>query len=154
VLVLFFLTVAGETTRAGETKEVTTITKDWWYETGPIELGVLFENTGSVHLNPYGELSVTNMFNEEVGFVKIEPWFVLPASLRLREITWNREFLFGRYVVTARINRGYDDVIDEVTTSFWVLPWKIVGGIFIAFFIIIFSVRAFLRTFEFKRKDS
>ncbi|NCT02032.1 hypothetical protein GW766_02155, partial [Candidatus Parcubacteria bacterium] len=80
--------------------------------------------------------------------------FVLPASLRLREITWNREFLFGRYVVTARINRGYDDVIDEVTTSFWVLPWKIVGGIFIAFFIIIFSVRAFLRTFEFKRKDS
>lgn len=149
---LFFLTVAGETTRSGETKEVTTIADNLWYETGPIELGILFENTGSVHLNPYGELSITNMFGEEVGFVEIEPWFVLPASLRLREIAWDREFLLGRYTVTARINRGYDDVVDEVSTTFWVLPWKIVTGIFVVFFIIMFSLRAFFRTFEFKRK--
>lgn len=151
---LFFLTVAGETVRAGETKEITMITNDWWYEKGPIELGILFENTGSVHLNPYGELSIKNMFGEEVGFVTIEPWFVLPASLRLREITWNREFLLGRYTVTAKINRGYDDVVDEVATTFWVLPWKIVGGIFLVLFIVVFSFRAFFRTFEFKRKGS
>jgi len=149
---LFFLTVAGETVRAGETKEVSTITKDWWYEEGPIELGILYENTGSIHLNPYGEVSITNMFGEEVGFVELEPWFVLPASLRLREITWDREFLLGRYTVTARVNRGYDDIVDEVSTTFWVMPWKIVSGIFVILFIIVFSLRAFFRTFEFKRK--
>jgi hypothetical protein len=151
---LFFLTIQGETTSEGQTLSIDTIGDSWWYEEGPIELGVLYENTGSVHLNPYGEISVKNMFGEEIGFVELEPWFVLPESLRLREITWDREFLLGHYTVEASINRGYEDIIDTVNVSFWVLPWKIVGAIFIVLFIIFFSMRAFFRTFEFKRKGS
>ena len=149
---LFFLTVRGDANTEGQTLSVSTLDDRWWYESGPVQLGILYENTGSLHVNPYGELSITNMFGEEVGFVELEPWFVLPTSLRVREITWDREFLLGRYTVTARVNRGYDDIVDEVTTTFWVLPWKIVGGMFLVLFIIIFSVRAFFRTFEFKRK--
>ncbi|MBP6881544.1 MAG: hypothetical protein KBC35_02880 [Candidatus Pacebacteria bacterium] len=149
---LFFVTVAGDVVRGGETKSIQAITDKWWYEEGPIDLGILYENTGSIHLNPYGELSIKNMFGEEVGFVELDPWFVLPQALRLREVSWDREFLLGRYTVTAKINRGYDDIVDEVATSFWVLPWKIVGGVFFVLFVIIFSLRAFFRTFEFKRK--
>lgn len=149
---LFFITVTGEVEKSGETKDVHIINDGWWHEEGPIDVGILYENTGSVHLNPYGELSIKNMFGEEVGFVELEPWFVLPKSLRVREIEWDREFLLGRYTATAKINRGYEDVVDELSVSFWVLPWKIVGGIFLAIFIIIFSLRAFFRTFEFKRK--
>jgi hypothetical protein len=151
---LFFLTVAGEVTKSGSTKSVDTIGDQWWYESGPIDMGILYENTGSIHLNPYGEISITNLFGEEVGFVQLEPWFVLPQSLRIREVAWDREFLLGRYTVTARINRGYDDIVDEVSTTFWVLPWKIVGGMFLVLFIILFSLRAFFRTFEFKRKGA
>jgi ABC-type multidrug transport system permease subunit len=92
------------------------------------------------------------MFGEEVGFVELEPWFVLPKSLRTRELAWDREFLFGRYTVKAKINRGYDNVIDEVSTTFWVLPWKIMLGTFATLFFIIFVIRAFFRNFEFKRK--
>lgn len=151
---LIFLTVSGDISRSGETKEVALVDDKWWYESGPINIGILYENTGSVHVNPYGEVSVTNMFGEEVGFVELEPWFVLPQSLRLRELTWDREFLLGRYTITARVNRGYEDVVDEVTVSFWVLPWKIVAGVFFVLFIVIFGIRAFFRTFEFKRKGS
>lgn len=150
---LFFIRVRGDAVTQGETKEVSLLNDKRWYESGPIEMGILYENTGSVHVNPYGELSVTNMFGEEVGFVELEPWFVLPSSLRVREITWDREFLLGRYKVTARVNRGYDDIVDEVTTTFWVLPWKIVGGVFLVLFLVIFGIRAFFRTFEFKRKS-
>ncbi|MEY3783757.1 MAG: hypothetical protein RLZZ230_79 [Candidatus Parcubacteria bacterium] len=149
---LFFLRVKGEAKTEGKTLSLTTIDNKWWYEKGPIELGVLYENTGSVHVNPYGELSIKNMFGEEVGFVELEPWFVLPGSLRIRDVTWDREFLLGRYTVTAKVNRGYEDVIDEVSVSFWVLPWKIVGGIFLILFFIIFIMKAFFRRFEFKRK--
>jgi hypothetical protein len=149
---LFFIRVAGEVETGGETKDLSLINGKWWYEKGPIEFGVLYENTGSVHLNPYGEISITNMFGEQVGFVELEPWFVLPQSLRLREISWDREFLLGRYTATAQVNRGYSDLVDEYSVSFWVLPWKIVGGIFLIIFIIIFTIRAFFRTFEFKRK--
>jgi hypothetical protein len=149
---LFFVTVKGDVERGGIAKSITTVGNKWWYEEGPINLGILYENTGSVHLNPYGEVSVKNMFGEEVGFIELEPWFVLPKSLRNREITWDRELLLGRYTVTAKINRGYDDVIDEVSTSFWVVPWKVLVGIFVGLFVIIFALRTFFRTFEFSRK--
>ena len=149
---LFFLRVAGEAVTEGKTVDISLIDDKWWYEKGPVNLGILYENTGSVHVNPYGELSIKNMFGEEVGFVELEPWFVLPTSLRLREVTWDREFLLGRYTVTAKVNRGYDDIVDEVTVSFWVLPWKVVGGLFLVLFIVLFTIRAFFRTFEFKRK--
>ena len=149
---LFFVTVKGVTEVSGQTNSVTTLGNKWWYEEGPIELGILYENTGSVHVNPYGEISVTNVFGEEVGFIELEPWFVLPKSLRNREVTWDREFLLGRYTVTAKVNRGYEDTVDEVSTTFWVLPWRIVGGAFLIIFVVIFGFRAFFRNFEFTRK--
>lgn len=149
---LMFLKVKGETKVEGKTIDLTLVNDKWWYEKGPIEMGILYENTGSVHVNPYGELSITNMFGEQVGYVELEPWFVLPNSLRVREITWDREFLLGRYTVKAQVNRGYEDIVDEVSVTFWVMPWKIVGGVFFVLFIIIFSIKAFFRTFEFKRK--
>jgi hypothetical protein len=149
---LFFVTVAGDAVRAGSTTGIRTLNNKWWYEKGPINLGITYENAGSVHVNPYGEISITNMFGEEVGFVELQPWFVLPQSLRTRDVAWDREFLLGRYTVTAKINRGYDDVIDEVATTFWVLPWKPVLGTFVILFIIIFALRTFFRTFEFSRK--
>lgn len=150
---LFFLTIKGDVETSGETKSLNTTSGKWWYEKSPINLSVLYENTGSVHLNPYGELRIKNLFGEEVGYVELEPWFVLPKSLRSRDIVWEREMLFGRYTATAQINRGYDDIVDEVSVTFWVLPWKVFLGLFLFIFVIIFSFRAFFRTFEFKRKN-
>jgi hypothetical protein len=72
--------------------------------------------------------------------------------LRLREFSWDREWLLGRYTATAYINRGYDDIVDEVSVSFWVLPWKVVGGTFLVIFIVLFTLRTFFRTFEIKRR--
>ncbi|MCA9367309.1 DUF916 domain-containing protein [Candidatus Kaiserbacteria bacterium] len=149
---LLFITIGGEQLHVGETTDFKTIPKKWWYESGPINFGIVYENTGSVHVNPYGELSIRNMLGEEVGYRELEPWFVLPQSLRTREIEWDREFLLGRYVATVKVNRGYDDIVDERTVVFWVLPWKIVGGIFIAIFVVFFLIRLFFQTFEFKRK--
>ena len=149
---LFFITVPGDIKKGGELKDFSLINKQLWYESGPINMAILYENTGSVHLNPYGEIRIKNLFNEEVGFLELEPWFALPGSLRSREVSWNRPMLFGRYTVTASINRGYDDVVDEKTLTFWVLPWKIMGGAFLVLFLVIFSIRFFFRNFEFRRR--
>ncbi len=149
---LFFITVPGDVKRGGEFKDFSLINEKLWYESGPIDMALLYENTGSIHLNPYGEIRIKNLFDEEVGFVELEPWFSLPGSMRSREVSWDRELLLGRYTVTASINRGYDDIVDEKTLTFWVLPWKFIGGIFAVLFIIIFCIRFFFRTFEFKRR--
>lgn len=152
--VLLFITVPGDVVKSGITRSLSLIGKPWWFEKGPVRFGIAYENTGSLHLNPYGELRITNMFGEEVGYQKLDPWFVLPKSLRTREVEWNREFLLGRYVAEVHVNRGYDDIIDIEKVVFWVLPWKIVAGTFVGLFIIFFCIRFFLRTFEFKRKGT
>ncbi len=93
------------------------------------------------------------MFGEEVGQLQLEPWFVLPESTRLREVSWSREFLFGMYTATVYVNRSYGDAIDEMSFTFWILPWKPVAGAFVVLFLVFFTIRAFFRTFEFKRKE-
>ncbi len=147
-----FLTVEGDISRSGETIDLSTLPSQWWYQSGPIKLAIAYENTGTIHVNPYGELTIANVFGEEVGRVEMEPWFVLPQSIRTREVTWDREFLFGRYTAKATVNRGYDDILDTVEVTFWVLPWKLLLLIFGVVFMVVFLIRLFLKTFEFKRK--
>lgn len=149
---LFFVTIAGETNREGKLLDFTTIPESKWFEQGPINFGILFENTGSVHLAAYAKISIINILGDEVGYLELDPWFALPNSQRLREVSWNNTNLFGRYTATLELNRGYNNVIDTMTVSFWVLPWKIVLGIFTAVFIVLFLIRTFFKNFEFKRK--
>ncbi len=149
---LFFVTIPGEVEHKGALTEFATIGKQRFFGNGPVTFGILFENTGSIHLAPYGEVRITNMLGDEVGAVDLEPWFILPKSERLREISWNREFLFGRYTATAQINRSYDNVVDTASFTFWILPWKTLTVGFLVVFAILFVIRAFFRNFEFKRK--
>jgi len=150
---LFFITVPGDIARSGELKDFTTIPPHkMLYGGGPVRFSLLYENTGSIHLNPYGEIRITNMLGQEVGFLELEPWFALPQSLRFREVSWNREFLMGRYTVTAHINRGYGNIIDTMELHFWVIPWKIALVVFGTLFAVFYLIRVFFRRFEFKRK--
>jgi hypothetical protein len=149
---LFFITVPGEAERNSSLVSFSTTNDQWWFSKGPIPLGLTYENKGSIHLNPYGEVRVTNIFGNEVGYVELDPWFVLPKSIRTRDITWESEFLLGRYSVTASINRGYDNHIDTKTIHIWVIPWQLLVTVFGVLFVIIFLFRWFFNKFEFKRK--
>lgn len=149
---LFFITVPGAVEKSGEMVDFSTVPPKTFFTEGPITMGVLFENTGSMHLNPYGSITVHNFLGEEVGFVEIDPWFVMPESLRLREVTWDREILLGRYTITAEINRGYDDIIDTKVIHIWVLPWQVLLGVFVAVFLLFVIIKFITSRFEFKRK--
>ena len=151
---LFFITVPGASEKKGAVTDFSTIPNKFFFTKGPITMGILFENTGSIHLGPYGEVKVQNMLGEEVGFVEIEPWFVLPKSMRLRELTWDREMLLGRYTITANINRGYDDVIDTKVIHVWVLPWQFMLTVFGVLVMIFILFKFITSRFEFKRKPS
>jgi len=149
---LFYVKTPGDIERSGSLLDVVTIPNKAFYLEGPIDMGIVYENTGSVHLNPYGNVSITNLLGEPVGQVELSPWFVLPGSVKTREISWNREFLMGRYTVTADIERGYDDLVDTQTLVFWVFPWKLLSMVFAGVFIFFLILRFLLRNFEFKRR--
>lgn len=107
----------------------------------PVSFQLLYENNGTVHENPNGFIHVKNIFGSEIADLEVEPWFILPDSLRVRELTWNTPFLFGRYVATAEIKRGYGDFVDTASIVFWVIPWKIIVLVFITIIIIVSIIR-------------
>ncbi|HLP44268.1 MAG TPA: hypothetical protein VK145_03255 [Candidatus Nanoarchaeia archaeon] len=150
--VLFFVKVPGDVEEEGQLTGFNTLNGQKIFGKGPITLRLLYENNGSVYVNPYGEIRIKNMIGQEVGMVEVDPWFSLPQSIRMREITWNRPFLFGRYTATASINRGYDNIVDTLDVSFWVIPWKIALGILACLFVLIMALRFIITRFEIKRK--
>lgn len=149
---LFFVRVKGEVSEDGSLKEFKTVEN--YYEKGPIPFELVFENNGSVHLTPYGMIEIFNLLGKKVGEVEIDSYFAMPDSLRSREVTWDKGFLFGKYTALASINRGYQDIIDQETIEFWVIPWKIILSGIVLFFLIIWFFRLIATRFEIKRKTT
>jgi len=149
---LFFVTTPGEIERKGKLQKFSTIGDRMFFSEGPIDFGVVMENTGSVHITPSGDVRIYNMTGAEVGSVTLPSWFVMPSSLRVREISWNREFLVGKYTAVATIDRGYDNIIDEQSYSFWVIPLKPIGLIFLGLFLFFLLIRFVFSKFEFRVK--
>lgn len=154
IAVLFFVTTPGELDQSGKFIDFTTVPDKTYFTAAPITFGLLYENTGTVHTNPAGEISITNLFGQEVGYLEVPPWFALPQSLRLREVDWNRETLLGRYTAKARVYRGYDDIIDSKTITFWVIDWRIVSAIAISIVILFLIIRFISKRFTLVRRDS
>ena len=132
---LFFITVKGDTISDGSLKDFKT--EKGFYESGPINFNITSQNNGSIYLSPYGTIEVRNILGQKIDERQVDPWFVMPASTREREIKWNSNFLFGRYTATLLMNRGYKDVVDSKSISFWVIPWKIISIILIGLILVI-----------------
>jgi hypothetical protein len=149
---LYFIRVKGEVEEDGFLKELRLKRKKKFFEQGPISFELLFENNGNVHLMPYGGIEIFNVLGNKVDEIEIEPYFSLPDSLRLREVKWQKGFLFGRYTALASVNRGYQDIIDQESITFWVIPWKIITAGLIGFFLVVWFFRWLFKKFEIKRK--
>ena len=147
---LFFIRVKGDVNENGFLKEFKTTKK--YYEEGPIPFEILFENNGNVHLLPYGIIEIYNTLNKKVDEIELNPWFSLPDSLRSRTVNWDRGFLFGKYKAVASVNRSYQDIIDQKSVEFWVIPWKIILAGLAGLFLIIWFFWWLFSKFEIKRK--
>ncbi len=147
---LFFVRIKGEVVEEGALQDFKTNKN--FYEKGPVTFKVLSENTGNVHLAPYGTIDIKNLLGAQIGQVEIDPWFVMPKSVRTREVKWNTNFLFGKYTAALTLNRGYKDIVDTMQFSFWVIPWKLVLIITIALILVVLLFIWFVSHFELKKK--
>jgi len=148
---LIFVRVKGEVKEEGRLTEFKVDKR--FYEKGPISFALLYENTGNVHLDPYGVIEIKNIFGKKVGEIQLDPWFAMPDSVRLKKVKWEKGFLCGRYSAVAKINRGYKDIIDEKTVSFWVIPWKIIVPGFIVLIAVIWLIIWIATHFEIRKKS-
>ena len=147
---LFFVRVKGDVLENSVLKDFKADKP--FYEAGPVSLFLSCENNGSVHVSPYGLIEVKNIFGKKIDEIEIDPWYVMPDSLRTREIKWSKNMLFGKYTVNLSLNRGYQDIIDKKTISVWIIPWKIVAAISLVLIIIIWLLVWFISRLEIKVK--
>jgi len=146
---LFFVRVSGDALEEGSLKSFNADKN--FYEKGPVSFKIINENTGNVHLSPYGTIDIKNILGSQVGNVELDPWFVMPKSVRTREVKWNSDFLFGRYTAIITLNRGYEDIIDTASFTFWVIPWKLVSIAVIGLILFLLFIIWLVTHLEFKK---
>jgi len=116
----------------------------------PLRMQVAYQNTGSVHLNPYGRVTVRSVFGSTHELI-IDPWAVLPEATRMREINMTESLMPGYYTAHLELNRGYQDIVDEQTVAFFVLPTPVGWTIF--FLVLAFSIWLLRRSLQLSRNS-
>ena len=147
---LFFVRVAGDVAEDGSLKSFKTDKN--FYEQSPINFEIQYENNGSIHENAYGLIEINNFLGKKVEEIRVDPFFAMPDSIRKRSVEFNRKWLIGRYSATLKLNRGYQDIIDEKTVTFWVIPWKLILLLILVIAFIIWLMKKISSKFEIRKK--
>lgn len=151
---LFFVRVNGDVEENGSLIEFSSDKK--FYQEGPIIMKLAFENNGSIYLNPYGSIEVTNFMGANIDRTDIQPFFVMPDAIRQVEFKMDRKLMIGRYKATVYLKRGYDRAMDVKSVVFWVLPWKVLVAALLVIILLVLSLikikKWFKKNFEIKRK--
>lgn len=147
---LFLIRVAGTVVEQGNLSkpEVSRFS-----EYGPIDIGLVFNNEGNVHLKPSGRVIITNILGQAVAEIPVPEWVVLPESSRRNVVKWDSHYLFGRYTARAEIAYGPDGTPIIASTTFWVIPWKIVLAIALGIGLLIAFVSWLVRRKRGTRRD-
>lgn len=154
---LLFVRVNGEAKESGEVEDFSITPTKWIYSPGNVDFQVLFSNTGNVHLAPYGTIEVKNFFGTSIGSVPIDAYYSLPLSKRYRTLSYGTTELFGRYTATLNLNKSFHNPsagnsVETKEISFWVIPFKLLIGIFFGvLFLVLLSVYV-LKNFDIRKK--
>jgi hypothetical protein len=156
---LVLLTVSGKITENLTVQEFSVNhggTTGTVFGSGPVNFVERLKNNGNVHVQPTGQVTVTDMFGKKVGAVNVNspPGNVLPGSIRkfsepLDSSVIGNKKLFGRY--TAKLNVTYGTSKKALTASltFWVIPYRTIAIVIIllvaAFFILRYALRRYNR---------
>jgi hypothetical protein len=136
-----------ETAKDGKTNNL--------FEGGPINFVTRLKNTGTIHEQPAGTVTVTDMFGKTIGAVSVNQPVrnILPQSTRKFESPLDKsvignKILFGRYTATLKVTYGESNQTVTKQVSFWVIPYRAIGIAIIAMLITFFALRFMIRRYN------
>ncbi len=155
---LVFLRVNGDAKEEMKIVEFSTAQdkkKSWLFESAPVTFVERIQNNGTVHLQPKGRVVVKDSFGKTVAAVNmnLEGSNVLPDQIRRFEgkldssVIGNR-ILFGHYTAELSVSYGTKGKTITSTTSFWVIPYKLILFIIFAFIVLFFAFRRSLSRYN------
>jgi len=126
---LLFVRVAGDIKEEGTLARFAPRSGKLFSSSTKLPLVLEYKNTGNVHLNPYGVVTLTPWWGKNVRTFAVDPWYILPGGTRSRDVLLSHIRIPGRYLVTLELNRGYKNSVDVRTISVWIFPWQWVAGL-------------------------
>jgi hypothetical protein len=150
---LFLLKINGEGKEEGNIENFKIIgPTQMFYGSRPAGFEIAYKNTGNVHLVPYGTITIKNIFGQVMNTLPVDAYFVLPDSIRYREVEWSDGFSLGRYTANLSLYKGYNNEFEESKVAFWVIPWKILIPAFVVISLIVALFYYILTRFELRKK--
>lgn len=124
------------------------------FESTPIKFIQRLKNTGNVHEQPAGQVTITNMFGKKVAAVNVNlpPRNILPQSIRRFEEPLDKSVigntrLFGRYTADLKITYGDKGQVLTDSVTFWVIPYKLIAislfGLIVGFLLLRTTIRRY-----------
>lgn len=124
------------------------------FESQPITFTARVKNEGSTHEQPTGSIVVSDMFGNKIAGVNVNltRGNVLPGSIRKFEQSLDKavigdRFLFGRYTADMKLTYGTKGQTVTESTSFWVIPYRLVGFVILLIVIAFVVIRIALRRY-------
>jgi hypothetical protein len=152
---LFFVRIEGDVIENADIREFRVLER--FAEKPEAEFSLRFENKGNVHLQPRGDIIITNMWGRERGIIPINHKShygnVLPQSVRDFRFTWKGEQSIteiGRYKAIATLGYGANETQSVSSISyFWVIPVKAtlitIAVIALLISLIVWMIRLYVR---------
>ena len=127
---------------------------NWLFESAPITFITRVKNNGSSHEQPTGQAAVKDMFGNAVANVNFNlgQSNILPSSIRKFEqpldssVIGNR-VLFGRYTADLKMSYGTQGQTMTASTSFWVIPYRLIGFAILLIVIAFIVIRIALKRY-------
>jgi hypothetical protein len=140
---LLLVRISGDVVETGGVKDFRILSDKYFYSSGgPDGFEVVYENTGNVHLTPYGLVTIENILGQEVANIPVDAFFVLPQSVRGKSVDWEPPFLFGYYKATLEVGRPGSDTQVQ-TLNFTVLPWPYLLGVLVLLGLLVWIGKTF-----------
>jgi hypothetical protein len=121
---LILVSVAGDIKEQASIQEFKTDKPQ--YEEAKVNFSTTIKNTGNVHVQPKGVITVKNLIGGQVAAIDVNQLSanVLPGSSRIFESSWEDPgFKLGLYKATLTLTYGDPSQTISSSTSFWIIPW-------------------------------
>jgi hypothetical protein len=125
------------------------------FESTPLKFVERVKNTGNIHEQPSGQITITDMFGKKVATVNINlpPRNILPQSIRKFEQSLDSSVigdkkLFGQYKAELRISYGANGQVATSSQTFWVIPYTLIGIVILLLVIGFFGLRFLLQRYN------
>lgn len=121
----------------------------------PVQFVEKLKNEGNLYEQPTGMVTITDMFGHKVAslLINMQKRYVLPGSTRkftqsLDKSAIGNKMLFGRYTVKMEVTYGANKQRLVESTSFIVIPWRLIGGAIIALIVLYFVLRTLIKRYN------